>query len=87
MQDYLTNHMPDGKEADKHTITWEQLPEYCREEVIYIQLLDEAGSLSSANIPALLEHLQNASPEVIAYLLRVQASFQENHSFFDNFSL
>lgn len=87
LQDYLLDHMPDGKEADKHTITWELLPEYCREEVTYVQILEKAGALTSANIPALLEHLSDTSPEVIAYLLRLQSSYQENNSFFDIFSL
>lgn len=70
-----------------HTITWELLPEYCREDVSYIRILEEAGALTATNIPAFLTHLQNACPEVIAYLLRLQDSLREKNSFFDNFSL
>ncbi len=84
---YLADHMPEGKEAHKHTITWELLPQYCREEIIYIQLLEEAGALTATNIPAIIEHLRNASPELIAYLLRLQNELQKKSDFFDNFAL
>lgn len=87
LQDYLTDHMPDGKKAHEHTITWELLPEYCRDEVLYVQILEEAGALTTTNIPLLLKHLRHVSPEIIAYLLRLQASLQKKNNFFDDFSL
>ncbi|MBQ9142913.1 MAG: leucine-rich repeat domain-containing protein [Lachnospiraceae bacterium] len=71
----------------RHTITWEQLPEYCRNEITYIKILEEAGAFTSTNIPAFLTHLQDAAPEIKAYLLRLQSSLQEKNDFFDNFSL
>lgn len=71
----------------RHTITWEQLPEYCRNEITYIKILEEAGAFTSTNIPAFLTHLQAAAPEIKAYLLRLQNSLQEKNDFFDNFSL
>ncbi len=85
--DYLADHMPEGKEAHMHTITWELLPQYCREEIIYIQLLEEAGALTVSNIPAIIEHLKDASPEIIAYLLRLQNELQKKSDFFDKFAL
>lgn len=87
LQDYLTDHLPNGKKAHEHTITWELLPEYCKDELIYVQILEEAEALTAANIPALLEHLRDASPEVIAYLLRLQGNLQQKNNFFDDFSL
>ena len=70
-----------------HFITWEQLPMYCMEDAAYIKIIEQTGILTAANIPAFLAHLQNACPEVIAYLLRLQSSLQEQGNFFDNFSL
>ncbi|MBQ7775015.1 MAG: leucine-rich repeat protein [Lachnospiraceae bacterium] len=87
LQSYLTEHLPTGTEADEHTMTWELLPTYCQDEVIYLQLLEEAGALTADNIPAFIAHLKGACPEAIAYLLRLQADLQENTNFFDNFSL
>ncbi len=87
LQDYLTDHMPDGKRAHEHTITWELLPKYCMDEVLYVQILENAGVLTSTNIPLLLEHLRNASPEIIAYLLRLQGNLHQKSNFFDDFSL
>ncbi len=84
---YLADHMPEGKEAHMHTITWKLLPQYCREEIIYIQLLEEAGALTATNIPTIMEHLTDASPEIIAYLLRLQGNLQKKSDFFDNFAL
>lgn len=87
LQDYLTDHLPDGKHAQEHTITWELLPQYCKDELVYVQILEDAGALTATNIPALLEHLHQASPEIIAYLLRLQGNLQQKSNFFDNFSL
>lgn len=87
LQEYLADHMPEGKDAHRHTITWELLPRYCSNDIMHIQLLSQASALSRANIPEVIAHLPDASPEIIAYLLRLQADLQENISFFDNFSL
>lgn len=87
LQEYLAAHMPGGSESDKHTITWDLLPQYYAQELCYMQILEQAGALTLETICALMEHLQDASAEVIAYLLRLQADKQESCSFFDNFSL
>lgn len=90
LQNYLIEHLPEDithAKAPEHTITWELLPQYCRDEVTYIKILADTGVLTSSNIPAFLLHLQDACPEVIAFLLRVQNSLQEKNDFFDNFAL
>lgn len=98
LQRYLTEHLPGTLTGHlqepiaeyftaPHTITWELLPEYCRDEVTYIKIIADTGALTAANIPAFLAHLQDACPEVIAYLLRMQSSLREQSDFFDNFAL
>lgn len=87
LQAYLADHMPWGAKADEHTITWEILPQYCQDELIYIQILEQARAFQTSHIPALIDHLQNASAEVIAYLLNLKSSHQRSDDFFEHFSL
>lgn len=87
LQTYLANHMPWGAKAADHTITWDLLPDYCREELIYIQILEQAGAFEATQIPALIDHLQDTSAEVIAYLLNLKSSHQRSDDFFEHFSL
>lgn len=87
LQTYLKDHMPWGEKADEHITTWELLPEYGKEELIYIQLLEQADAFYITNIPALIEHLQGASPEIIAYLLNLQSANGGTDDFFEHFSL
>lgn len=87
LQTYLADHMPWGAKAGKHTITWDLLPSCCQSELIYIQILEQAGAFETAHIPALIEHLQDASPEIIAYLLNPKSSHQQSEDFFEHFSL
>lgn len=87
LQTYLADHMPWGAKADDHTITWDLLPDYCRSELIYIQILEQAGAFETTRIPALIEHLQDASAEVIAYLLNLHTANKCTDDFFTHFSL
>ncbi len=87
LQAYLADHMPWGTKADEHSITWDLLPDYCREELIYIQILEQAGAFDTTNIPVLIDHLQDASPEVIAYLLNLHTANKCVDDFFTHFSL
>ncbi len=87
LQTYLADHMPWGAKADEHTITWDLLPSYCRSELIYIQIPEQAGAFKTAHIPALIEHLKDASPEVIAYLLNLHTENKCADDFFTHFSL
>jgi phage gp36-like protein len=76
-----------GIQADEHTITWDLLPRYCQDELIYIQILEQAGAFEASHIPALIEHLQDASAEVIAYLLNLHTANKCTDDFFTHFSL
>ena len=87
LQAYLADHMPWGAKAGEHTITWELLPRYCREELLYIRILEQAGAFDTSHIPTLIEHLQGTSAEVIAYLLNIQTTQRKTEDFFDHFSL
>lgn len=87
LQAYLADHMPWGAKADDHTITWDLLPDYCRDELIYIQILEQSGAFEASHIPALIEHLQDASAELLAYLLNLKSSHQQSNDFFEHFSL
>lgn len=87
LQDYLADHMTWGAKANEHTITWDLLPSYCRDALIYIQILEQSSAFEASHIPALMEHLQDASPEVIAYLLNLKSSHQQSEDFFEHFSL
>ena len=87
LQTYLTDHMPWGAKADVHTTTWDLLPRYCKNELIYIQILEQAGAFNTSNIPALIDHLQDTSAEVIAYLLNLQTANKCADDFFNHFSL
>ena len=87
LQAYLADHMPWGAKANEHTITWDLLPSYCRDGLIHIRILEQVGAFETSHIPDLIEHLQNASAEVIAYLLKLQASSQQTEDFFTHFSL
>ena len=87
LQTYLADHMPWGAKADEHTITWDLLPGYCREELIYIHLLEQAGAFETTQIPALIDHLQDASAETIAYLLNLHTVNNCADDFFSPFSL
>ena len=87
LQAYLADHMPWGKGADEHTISWDLLPEYGSNDLIHIQILEQAEAIDIANIPAMIEHLQGASPEIIAYLLNLQSANQGGNDFFEHFSL
>ncbi|MBR3824233.1 MAG: leucine-rich repeat protein [Lachnospiraceae bacterium] len=87
LQTYLADHMPWGAKAGKHTITWDFLPSCCQSELIYIQILEQAGAFETAHIPALIEHLQDASAEVIAYLLNLHTANKCADDFFTHFSL
>ncbi len=87
LQTYLADHMPWGAKADEHTITWDLLPQYCQNELIYIQLLEQAGAFQTSHIPTLIDHLQDATPEVIAYLLNLQSTSQRSNDFFEHFIL
>lgn len=87
LQAYLADHMPWGAKADEHTITWELLHDYCREELIYIQILEQAGAFEASHIPTLIDHLQGTSAEVLAYLLNLQTANKRADDFFSQFSL
>ncbi len=87
LQTYLADHMPWGAKADTHTITWDLLPRYCRNELIYIQILEQAGAFQTSHIPALIDHLQDASAEIIAYLLNLHTANKRADDFFEHFSL
>lgn len=87
LQTYLAHHMPWGAKADDHTITWDLLPSCCQSELIYIQILERAGAFETDHIPALIEHLQDASAEVIAYLLNLHTANKCADDFFIHFSL
>lgn len=87
LQAYLADHMPWGTKAEEHTITWDLLPGYCQDEPVYIQILEQAGAFETAHIPSLIDHLQDASAEVIAYLLNLKSSYQRSDDFFEHFSL
>lgn len=87
LQTYLADHMPWGAKADDHTITWDLLPSCCRSELIYIQILEQAGAFETTHIPSLIEHLQDASAEVIAYLLNLHTANKCADDFFTHFSL
>jgi hypothetical protein len=87
LQAYLADHMLWGIQADEHTITWDLLPRYCQDELIYIQILEQAGAFEASHIPALIEHLQDASAEVIAYLLNLHTANKCADDFFTHFSL
>ena len=87
LQAYLADHMPWGTKAGEHTVTWDLLPDYCREELIYIQLLEQAGAFETSQIPTLIDHLQNASAEIIAYLLNLHTANKRTDDFFTHFSL
>jgi hypothetical protein len=87
LQAYLADHMLWGIQADEHTITWDLLPRYCQDELIYIQILEQAGAFEASHIPALIEHLQDASAEVIAYLLNLHTANKCTDDFFTHFSL
>jgi phage gp36-like protein len=76
-----------GIQAEEHTITWDLLPRYCQDELIYIQILEQAGAFEASHIPALIEHLQDASAEVIAYLLNLHTANKCTDDFFTHFSL
>ncbi len=87
LQAYLADHMPWGSKATEHTITWDLLPRYCQNELIYIQILEQAGAFESSYIPTLIDHLQDASAEVIAYLLNLHTANKRADDFFTHFSL
>ncbi len=87
LQTYLADHMPWGAKADTHTITWDLLPRYCRNELIYIQLLEQAGAFQTSHIPTLIDHLQDASAEIIAYLLNLHTANKRTDDFFEHFIL
>ena len=87
LQAYLADHMPWGAKTEEHTITWDLLPGYCQDEPVYIQILEQAGAFETAHIPALIDHLQDASAEVIAYLLNLQSTSQRSNDFFEHSSL
>lgn len=87
LQAYLADHMPWGAKTEDHTITWDLLPEYCRDELIYIQILEQSGAFDTTNIPALIDHLQDASAEVLAYLLNLHTANKCADDFFEHFIL
>jgi len=87
LQAYMRDHMPWGCKAREHTAVWDLLPEYYAEEVCYYQLLQEADALPPEKIPEILAHLPQASPEVIAWLLRYREQSGCISDFFDNFTL
>ena len=84
---YLRDHMPWGSKSSEHTAVWDLLPAHYSQDVQTYRILEEAGALPTEHIPALVEHLSAASPEVIAWLLRCQEQNREEYDFFDMLSI
>lgn len=84
MFDYLASHMPDGKERDEHTLVPDVIcdEEEYRNQVCYMKILQESGSLNWENIQYFLERLQGAAPEVMAYLVQLLQEKGSNDEFF-----
>ena len=84
---YLREHMPWGSQPFGHTAVWDYLPEEYGHDIQYYPILKQAGALPLEHIPELVEHLSNASPEVIAWILKYQEENQDHFDFFDSRSL
>ncbi len=87
LQAYLRDHIPWGDKASVHIGVWDLLPGEYADDVHYCQILEDAGVLQPDTVLRLIEHLPEASAEVIAYLLRYQEKHTKVSDFFDNFSL
>lgn len=85
LMEYLAAHMPDGSERKEHTVVVDVIcdrkAEY-RNQVCYWKILQESGCLNRDNIQYLIEQLQDASPEVMAYLVQLLQEKNADNDFF-----
>jgi predicted transcriptional regulator len=85
LMEYLAAHMPDGSERKEHTLVVDVIcdreAEY-RNQVCYWKILQESGCLNRDNIQYLIEQLQDASPEVMAYLVQLLQEKNADNDFF-----
>lgn len=84
---YLMNHMPKGSLAYEHIIPFTFVCEECGNDIRYIRLVADMGYITNETFPVLMEGLQNAGAEVVAFLLRYQQMELAGGDFFDGLRL
>ena len=85
LQEYLAVHMPDGSASKEHTLVTEVIcdrEEEYRNQVCYLKILQKSGCLNRANTQILLERMQDAAPESVAYLIGILQEENKGEEFF-----
>lgn len=85
LQEYLAVHMPDGSASKEHTLVTEVIcdrEEEYRNQVCYLKILRKSGCLNRANTQILLERMQDAAPESVAYLIGILQEENKGEEFF-----
>lgn len=84
---YLTSHMPGGSLTNEHIIPFTMLCEEYGNDIRYIKLVADMGYINNETFPILMDGLQNAGAEVVAFLLRYQQTQLSGADFFAGLSL
>lgn len=88
--DYLKDHLPDGEKKREHTVAFSLLcdgeMEY-GQDIRYMRILEKENLLSENLILALIDGMENPSPEVTAFLLKKKGEMLQEKNIFEEFIL